>query len=230
MIKASNHLLWYIEMIVSSAAKDRPYSHNHREYRVFDLLFACVTLLLLLPLLSGIAILVKLTSPGPVFYKQKRIGQYGQYFQLIKFRTMVLNADKHLDQVLSENEDLRKEFEVHHKLKRDPRITKIGHFLRMMSLDELPQFLNVIRGEMSIVGPRPILYEEELQGYGDHLDKFLSVKPGITGLWQISGRSNNTFEKKVLLDIAYVQEKSFSLNLYIILKTIFVVLKPNGAY
>lgn len=217
-------------MIISPVAKGRAYGHKYREYRAFDILFACITLFLLLPLLSGIAILIKLTSPGPVFYKQKRVGQNGQYFQLLKFRTMVPNADKYLHQVLSENEDLQKEFETHHKLKKDPRVTLVGRFLRMTSLDELPQFINVIRGDMSVVGPRPILYEEELQDYGEYLDKFLSVKPGITGLWQVSGRNNNTLEGKVLLDITYIQKKSFSLDLAIILKTILVVIRPNGAY
>ena len=183
------------------------------------------------PILIGIALLVKLSSPGPVFYIQRRVGRNYRRFGCIKFRTMRADAENVLTKVLSENAELRQEFERDFKLRRDPRITRIGRFLRRSSLDELPQFLNVLVGEMSIVGPRPIV-DKELDRYGSYMDEVASVRPGLTGLWQVSGRNNLSYRKRVKLDLAYARGRSFPLDLAIILRTFGVLLLPmdRGAY
>lgn len=202
-----------------------------REYvgRSFDLVFASSVLFFLSPILLVLCILIRLSSRGPVFYKQERIGQYGKYFPLLKFRTMIPNADEYLGAILMENKELEFEYEKLHKLKADPRITPVGRFLRRTSLDELPQFINVIRGEMSVIGPRPIV-DEETPKYGQYLEEFLSVRPGITGLWQVWGRSDTTYEERVFMDIFYIRNKSLLLRAYILMATIGVVLKQKGAY
>ncbi|WP_413439878.1 sugar transferase [Synechococcus sp. MIT S1220] len=183
------------------------------------------------PILLSLALLVKLSSPGPVFYIQRRVGRNYRRFGCIKFRTMRADADDVLNKVLAENAALRQEFERDFKLRRDPRITWIGRFLRRSSLDELPQFLNVLRGEMSVVGPRPIV-DKELDRYGSYMDEVASVRPGLTGLWQVSGRNNLSYRKRVKLDLAYARGRSFPLDLAIILRTFGVLLLPmdRGAY
>ncbi len=183
------------------------------------------------PILLSLALLVKLSSPGPVFYIQRRVGRNYRRFGCIKFRTMRADADDVLNKVLAENAELRQEFERDFKLRRDPRITWIGRFLRRSSLDELPQFLNVLRGEMSVVGPRPIV-DKELDRYGSYMDEVASVRPGLTGLWQVSGRNNLSYRKRVKLDLAYARGRSFPLDLAIILRTFGVLLLPmdRGAY
>ena len=183
------------------------------------------------PILLSLALLVKLSSPGPVFYIQRRVGRNYRRFGCIKFRTMRADADDVLKKVLAENAELRQEFERDFKLRRDPRITWIGRFLRRSSLDELPQFLNVLRGEMSVVGPRPIV-DKELDRYGSYMDEVAAVRPGLTGLWQVSGRNNLCYRKRVKLDLAYARGRSFPLDLAIILRTFGVLLLPmdRGAY
>ena len=196
-----------------------------------DILFSLAVLGLGSPVLLFLALLVKLSSPGPVFYVQRRVGRGYQRFGCIKFRTMRPDADAVLAKVLEEDPALRAEYERDFKLKRDPRITSIGRFLRRSSLDELPQFLNVLRGEMSVVGPRPIV-DKELVRYGDYMDEVASVRPGLTGLWQVSGRNNLSYKKRVKLDLAYARGRSFRLDLAIILRTFGVLLLPmdRGAY
>ena len=199
--------------------------------RTGDVVFSLAVLGLGSPVLLLLACLIKLSSPGPVFYVQRRVGRDYQRFGCIKFRTMRADADAVLARVLESDPSLRAEFERDFKLKRDPRITPVGRFLRRSSLDELPQFLNVLFGEMSVVGPRPIV-DQELGRYGAYMDEVASVRPGLTGLWQVSGRNNLSYKKRVKLDLAYARGRSFSLDLAIILRTFGVLLLPmdRGAY
>ena len=196
-----------------------------------DIAFSLAMLSLGSPVLITVALLVKLTSPGPVFFVQKRIGRRFQRFGCIKFRTMELDADRRLQELLESCPQLRAEFEKDHKLRRDPRITPIGQFLRLTSLDELPQFWNILCGEMSVVGPRPIV-EQEIPRYGPAMEQVLSVRPGLTGLWQVSGRNNVSYQRRVLLDLTYVNRRSLGLDLRILWRTVSVVLFPanKGAY
>ncbi|XZE54481.1 undecaprenyl-phosphate galactose phosphotransferase WbaP [Planctomycetaceae bacterium SH139] len=197
--------------------------------RLMDFSFTLAILLAVAPLLLLLAVLVKLTSKGPVFYGQPRLGVGGNSFRAWKFRTMVSNADQVLAEYLAENEELRAEWERDHKLKNDPRVTFVGRLLRTTSLDELPQIWNVLRGEMSLVGPRPIV-TAEIEKYGKCYELYQRVRPGITGLWQVSGRNNTTYEQRVLLDGYYVRNWSPWLDLCILLSTIRVVLLRHGAY
>ena len=198
---------------------------------IFDFIFSLIFLIFGFPLFFLIAVLVKFSSRGPIFFLHKRIGKNKKYFYCIKFRTMHPEANDILDNLLSKNEAIRYEFEKTHKLKNDPRITPLGKILRKTSLDEIPQFLNVLKGEMSIVGPRPIV-DEEIKKYKSSLNKVLSLKPGITGLWQVSGRNNLSYKKRVFLDSLYVKNLNFLLDFRIIIRTLGVILFPNdrGAY
>ena len=198
---------------------------------IFDLLFSSIILIAGLPIFLIIALLIKLSSRGPIFYLQERIGKNKKTFSCIKFRTMHPEAEDILENLITNNEKLRKEFEETHKLKNDPRITNIGKFLRKTSLDEIPQFLNVIKMEMSIIGPRPIV-KKEIQKYGKSYKKVISIKPGITGLWQVSGRNNLSYKRRVILDCLYVDNISPLLDLRIIIRTFGVIFFPNdrGAY
>ncbi len=199
--------------------------------RAGDVIFAIITLSISLPLLCLISILVKQSSSGPIFYIQERVGRNFSRFGCIKFRTMRVDADELLVDILSNSASLRQEFERDFKLREDPRITAIGKLLRRSSLDELPQFINVIRGEMSVVGPRPIV-EGELHRYGEFMHEVSSVRPGLTGLWQVSGRNNLSYEQRVKFDLQYVRSRSFLLDLLIIIRTFGVLLFPRdrGAY
>ena len=199
--------------------------------RTGDIVFSLTILTLGSPVLLLLAALVKLSSPGPVFYVQRRVGRAYQRFGCIKFRTMRSDADAVLARVLAADPQLRQEYERDFKLRKDPRITWIGTFLRRSSLDELPQFLNVLRGEMSVVGPRPIV-DQELNRYGSYMDEVAAVRPGLTGLWQVSGRNNLSYKKRVKLDLAYARGRSFGLDLAIIVRTLGVLLLPmdRGAY
>ncbi len=199
--------------------------------RLFDIVFSLLVLILFSPVYLILALLIALSSKGPIFYVQERIGQNYKPFNCIKFRTMVSNADEMLVQMMETSPQLRQEFESSFKLKKDPRITKIGRFLRITSLDEFPQFWNVLKGDMSVVGPRPLV-AEELPKYGKHIDQVLTIKPGITGLWQVSGRNDIPYPRRVQIDLHYVKSRTLWLDLWIILKTIDVVVMPknNGAY
>ena len=198
---------------------------------IFDLIFSSIILTVGLPIFLIIASLIKLSSRGPIFYLQERIGKNKKTFNCIKFRTMHPEAEDILENLITNNEKLRKEFEETHKLKNDPRITNIGKFLRKTSLDEIPQFLNVIKMEMSIIGPRPIV-KNEIQKYGESYNKVISLKPGITGLWQVSGRNNLSYKRRVILDCLYVDNINPLLDLRIIIRTFGVIFFPNdrGAY
>ncbi len=197
--------------------------------RLLDLILTIVGGILIMPFILLIAWAIHQSSPGEIFYKHTRIGKGGKPFKAWKFRTMISNADEALEKTLSENADLRSEWEITQKLKNDPRITPIGRFLRKFSLDELPQLWNVLRGEMSLVGPRPCV-ENQLPFYGSDLDLYLAVLPGLTGLWQVSGRNNTSYAERVRLDSYYVRNWSTWMDLWILFKTIWVVLKHDGAY
>jgi len=189
--------------------------------RVSELLIGLVVMPPLL-LVSGLAALwIKLDSPGPVFYTQERIGRDGKPFNLVKFRTMVMNADEVLEKVLQDPQ-ARQEWDEFHKLNRDPRITRAGKWIRLLSLDELPQIINVMRGEMTIVGPRPLV-QEEIDSIGDAAETVLRVLPGITGWWQVNGRNNLSFEERTRLDLYYVINWSLWLDLFILIKTVWVI-------
>ena len=196
-----------------------------------DILFSLTVLTLGSPVFLALALLVKISSRGPVFYVQQRVGRDYRSFGCIKFRTMRRDADRILSRLLSESADLQEEFRNDFKLRNDPRITRLGRFLRRSSLDELPQFLNVLRGEMSLVGPRPIV-RQELPRYGDRMEEVLAVRPGLTGLWQVSGRNNLSYDERVALDLRYARHRSVWMDLSIIAKTIGVILDPRdrGAY
>ena len=197
--------------------------------RAADLVITVTSVLLALPLLAAIIVLVWLGSPGPVFYGQERIGRHGRRFKAWKFRTMVVNADEVLEKYLASDPLLRAEWEANHKLKDDPRITWIGKFLRKTSLDELPQLWNVFLGEMSLVGPRPIV-EAEIDKYDEEYEYYVDVLPGITGLWQVSGRNNTTYPERVAFDAYYVKNWSLWLDLYILISTVRVIVFREGAY
>ena len=199
--------------------------------RSFDILFASIVLTVFSPIYLAIAVLIFISSPGSVLYIHPRVGLNGSRFNCIKFRTMINGADQALESYLNSCPISRAEYEASFKLKHDPRITKIGRFLRTTSLDELPQFWNVLVGDMSVVGPRPLV-KAELVKYGAAIDKVLSVRPGIAGLWQVSGRNDIPYSKRVQIDASYVRRMSFWLDIKLILKTILVVIFPkgNGAY
>lgn len=199
--------------------------------RAVDILLASVALILSAPLLVVLAVLVATTSRGPVLYRSKRLGRHGRTFKCLKFRTMVQDAEERLRRLLESDPTLKAEYERTLKLKNDPRITRIGRFLRLTSLDELPQFWNVLVGDMSVVGPRPLLIREA-DKYGDALGNVLSVRPGLTGPWQVSGRNNLSYEARVALAEDYALSHSFSIDLSIILRTPSVMLQKEdaGAY
>jgi len=197
--------------------------------RCMDLVASVVGGILLLPLLFYIAVAVKLSSRGPILYGHDRIGKDGRPFKAWKFRSMFQDSHLVLEQYLDAHPELRDEWERDHKLRFDPRVTRIGRFIRKTSLDELPQIWNVIRGEMSLVGPRPIV-TAEIAKYGPYYGLYTMVTPGITGLWQVSGRNNTTYEERVQLDAYYVRNWSPWLDMYLLLRTIRIVLFADGAY
>ena len=193
--------------------------------RALDMIAAGVGLLVMfLPMLL-IVVLIKLESPGPAFYVHNRIGKNGKPLPLLKFRSMHMNADKMIESFSPEQ---KAEWEANFKLEKDPRITKVGNFLRKSSLDELPQLVNILKGELSLVGPRPVV-EKELEKYGENKDKFLSVPPGLTGYWQAYARSNCTYEQRVEMELYYVDHASFWWDIKIIFATFGAVLRGDGA-
>jgi len=194
-----------------------------------DLIIVFWALLLLLPLLLVVAAAIKLSDGGPIFFRHKRIGRDGVQFECLKFRTMVTNSDDILRQHLAENTEAAREWEETHKIKSDPRITALGLCLRKTSVDELPQLINVLKGEMSLVGPRPIV-AAEVPKYGECIEQYLRARPGLTGLWQVSGRNDTDYASRVMLDRNYVQDWSLWRDLVIITKTFRVVLNGRGCY
>jgi exopolysaccharide production protein ExoY len=197
--------------------------------RCLDISLLLLGAVIALPLIGLVALVIKLGSRGPVFFSHERIGRNGRRFKALKFRTMVANGDEVLAAHLAADEAARQEWRCNQKLKRDPRVTKMGVILRKTSLDELPQLWNVLRGEMSLVGPRPIV-REEIPKYGSHFDVYIQAIPGITGLWQVSGRNGTSYRQRVALDVEYIATWSIRLDLRILLRTIAVVIFQKGAY
>lgn len=196
--------------------------------RLLDILGAIVLGLVFAPLMLAIVVLMH-REGGSVIFKHRRVGRGGKTFECLKFRTMVPNADHVLRSLLERDPELKAEWLRDHKLRNDPRITHLGRFLRRTSLDELPQLWNVFRGEMSLVGPRPVVREELLR-YGRNVRTYLAAKPGITGLWQVTGRNDTDYRRRVVLDTYYVRNQNLLLDLYILVKTTGVVLGGSGAY
>lgn len=196
--------------------------------RIVDVAGAIVLTAIFSPLILAIIVLMR-RNGGSIIYKHRRIGQDGRAFECLKFRTMIPNADQVLRELLERDANIKAEWVRDHKLRCDPRVTTLGKFLRRTSLDELPQLWNVIRGEMSLVGPRPVVREELLR-YGRNVRAYLSAKPGITGLWQVKGRNDTDYRRRVVLDTYYVRNQNLRLDLYILLKTTQVVLGGSGAY
>ena len=200
-----------------------------RVKRLIDLVGASILLILFLPLYFWVALGVKLSSPGPIFYSQRRIGIGGREIFVYKFRSMRVDADAVLSSFLDSDADAQKEWDQYHKLRCDPRITKFGSFIRKTSLDELPQFWNVIRGDMSLVGPRPVTAAEQVR-YGDCWIHYCSVRPGISGLWQVSGRNRLSYYNRVALDAKYVSQWSIWLDFKILVKTVGAVIARDGSH
>ena len=204
---------------------DRPGAGYELSKRVVDIVAAVLSLFLLAPLLAAIVACIKLSGRGPVLFRQQRLGRGGSRFWCYKFRTMVPDAESRLAQ----SADLAARFRENYKIRSDPRVTRLGSFLRRTSLDELPQLWNVLRGDMSLIGPRPIV-ESELGKYGVHASRLLTVKPGLGGIWQVSGRSNTSYGERVAMDLRYVETRSLGLDLRLVILTALVVLRGDGAY
>lgn len=196
--------------------------------RFFDVFFSLFVLIFLSPIFLSIACFIKFSSKGPVIYSHYRLGKNGKLFKCYKFRTMVPNAEALLSELV-ENQIVFEEWHRYQKLKNDPRVPSWGKFLRRHSLDELPQFLNVLKGDLSVVGPRPYL-PDQAKKLKKYKKSILSVKPGITGLWQTSSRNAHCFHRRVFLDLCYVKKSSFFFDLMLIFKTLKVILSPNDAY
>lgn len=196
--------------------------------RTVDITASATALLLLSPVFLVTSLAIKNDSKGPAMFTQKRIGKDGKLFEIYKFRTMVPDADKKLFELLENDEEAAKEYKLNKKLKNDPRITKVGNFLRKTSIDELPQLINVLKGDMSLVGPRPYL-PREIDDMGSYYDTIIESRPGITGLWQVSGRSNTTFEDRLEFDMEYNENKGFFYDMGLLTKTVGVVLNKDGA-
>ena len=193
--------------------------------RIMDVILSLIGLVVLLPVFAIIALAIKIESKGPVFFKHTRIGRNGKIIKLYKFRSMVENAEDLIQKFTPEQ---MKEYKENYKLTDDPRITKIGKILRKTSLDELPQLINIIKGELSIIGPRPVV-QDELEKYGTNAERFLSVTPGLTGYWAANGRSSTTYEERMKMELFYVDNLSFKLDIQVFFKTIISVLKKEGA-
>lgn len=197
--------------------------------RILDILLVLLSIPLVLPILAIVSAVVVLSSPGPVFYSHRRIRQNGAFFSMWKFRTMCVNSAEILEDHLTSHPEAKTEWSRTHKLKRDPRTTSVGRFLRRYSVDELPQVWNVLRGQMTLVGPRPIV-AAEVEKYGDGFKHYCRVKPGLTGLWQVSGRSELTYPQRVALDCAYVEQWSLCRDVVILFRTFLSVANKDGAY
>ena len=200
---------------------------DHVGKRAFDIVFSASALLFLAPLLLLLAVIIRLDG-GPALFAHTRVGRDGKPFPCLKLRTMVVDAEEQLARLLERDPEARAQWQARFKLDNDPRISRIGRFLRATSLDELPQFINVLRGEMSVVGPRPIV-EAECERYGQHLHAYLAQRPGLTGLWQVSGRSDVSYAERVDMDMEYLRSGSMLKDIQIILATVGVVITRKGA-
>ena len=208
------------------AVRTRP---SLRAMDVVDFAVAFLALVFIAPLMLLVAAAVFLQDGGPVIFAHRRLGRNGESFKCLKFRSMAIDAEARLQALLREDPEARAEWAKDHKLRNDPRVTKLGQFLRRSSLDELPQLFNVLRGEMSLVGPRPIV-DAEVVKYGRRFRHYCSVKPGITGLWQVSGRNDVSYRQRVAMDCVYARSKTLTLDLYVLVMTIPAVLSRKGCY
>lgn len=226
-VRTSENLLLQDNIILTNKniKSDQTSIYNRYIKRFCDIFISLIGLIISLPIFLIIGILIKTESKGPVFFKHERIGKNGKVIKIYKFRTMVNDAENLMQKFSLEQ---RIEFERNFKLENDPRVTKIGKALRKSSIDELPQLLNVLKGELSLIGPRPII-EEELKKYKSHQEKFLSVKPGLTGNWAANGRSCTSYEERMYMELYYIDNISFKLDVEIFFKTIQTVLKREGA-
>lgn len=213
--------------VALDGVRTRP-QRGSRAVRVADIAIALAALLFIAPLLLTIAVLIALQDGGPVLFGHERVGRNGRSFRCLKFRSMVVDADGQLSRLLASNPDARLEWQAGHKLRQDPRTTALGRFLRRSSLDELPQLLNVLRGEMSIVGPRPIVAGEVVR-YGRYIRHYFAVRPGITGLWQVSGRSNTSYRRRVACDVHFARRATVGGYIGILARTIPAVLTRTGS-
>jgi exopolysaccharide production protein ExoY len=216
-------------LMLLKKTNDAQYTVGGKLKRIFDVLGASIMLIITLPMFLCIFVVLKLTDPGPVFYRHIRVGRGGRRFACLKFRSMVVNSGEILKALLDSDPERREEWQRTQKLINDPRITPVGQFLRQSSLDELPQLINVIRGDMSLVGPRPIV-PTEMRRYGDKLGLYLQARPGITGIWQVSGRNDCEYDRRVEMDACYLRQWSFSSDLSIMLRTFAAVLARKGSY
>jgi exopolysaccharide production protein ExoY len=208
---------------------DDPLPHDEALLRACDIVGACLALVLALPAMALIALAVRLTSPGPVLFAHRRVGRGGRRFDCLKFRTMMTDADAQLRALLDRDPAARAEWQRSQKLRRDPRVSPIGRFLRRTSLDELPQLFNVLSGEMSLVGPRPIV-EAEIARYGRHFAIYCRVRPGVTGLWQVQRDGETTYRRRVAFDVAFARGRSLRLYFGILARTVPAVLIGRGAW
>ena len=206
-----------------------PHRKSSSLSRAIDVIGAVGLLICFAPLMVLIALSIYIANPGPVMFRQARIGRDGRLFKCLKFRTMATDAEARLAALLESDSNARAEWARDHKLRNDPRIVGVGKFLRKSSLDELPQLFNVLRGEMSLVGPRPIV-PDEARRYGRHLNEYCQVRPGLTGLWQISGRNDVSYRRRVAFDVLYVRHASASFDIKILLLTVPCVLLSKGSY
>ena len=216
-------------MLGMEARQNFPTPPNKQIKRLMDISISIMLGILSLPLLLLTALLIKLDSPGPVFYKQQRVGKDGRRITIFKFRSMQVNAEKILAEYFVKHPTARKEWNETQKLREDPQITRLGKWLRKFSIDEFPQLINILKGEMSVVGPRPIMLEQR-NLYGERMDAYTSVRPGLTGFWQVSGRNHTSFCQRTAYDVYYVRNWSVWLDMYILLRTVWVVLSRDGAY
>lgn len=216
------------ELEISSQSSKTKVPKGGVSKRAFDVIVASTMLFFALPAMFFIAVIMFSTDRGPIFFGHERIGHNGKRFRCLKFRSMVVDSQQALARHLEMFPQARAEWEATQKLRHDPRITPLGRFLRVTSLDELPQLLNVIRGDMSLVGPRPIVHDEVVR-YASEIEAYASTRPGITGLWQVSGRSDVGYDQRVRLDSQYVREWSFAGDLLILIKTVKVVVSRTGS-
>jgi len=224
------HYLFYQELLMLQIKNNLMNPLNRFFKRVFDLTLTILILPFFIPIFIVIALIIKLDSEGPVLYMHKRIGKDRKDLKVYKFRTMYTDADTRLKHILETDHKAQTEWQLYFKLRDDPRITRVGKFLRKTSLDETPQLINVLIGNMSLVGPRPVVAEELDLYYKDYAGYYLSILPGVTGLWQVSGRNNTNYDYRVKLDLWYVMNWSLWFDIVILIKTIRVIIKGEGAY
>jgi len=217
------------KMMVLRLRNNLARSYNRHIKFIFDMALTILGTVCISPILFVLAVIIRLDSRGPIIFSHKRVGKNGKIFPCYKFRTMCVNAQEKLNDYLRENPQLKEEWERDFKLKDDPRVTKVGKFLRKTSLDELPQIFNVLKGEMSLVGPRPIIKDEVVK-YGNYINDYYMVRPGITGMWQVSGRSDTTYEERVAMDSWYVRNWSVWIDVVMLFRTFKTVVKGQGAY